>query len=100
MANPVQVHAAPNGKFVGVNYDFASHPCLPEADVQVPSELRFPESSSIPVWMPVTAPVLTKAQSTFAPGMAFNIIQGIGSPWNYLTEGVDACLVSLDAKLP
>ena len=64
----VQIHAAPSGRFIGINYDYASHPCSPEADVQMPSELSFPESSSVPVWMPVSVSILRKGESAFAAG--------------------------------
>ena len=69
----VQLHAAPDGKFIGINYDYTSHPCLPEAEVRLPSELSFPESSTVAVWMPTPVPVLRKTESSFAEGKMLDI---------------------------
>lgn len=65
----LQLHATSSGKFVGLNYDYARHPCFTESDVAMPSDLNFPQSSAVPVWLPVAASSLQKTEPTFAEGL-------------------------------
>jgi hypothetical protein len=53
---------------VGLNYDYARHPCLAGTEVALPGDLNFPESSSVPVWLPVAASITQKAQPAPAAG--------------------------------
>lgn len=64
----VQLHATSSGNFVGLNYDYARHPCLAGTEVALPGDLNFPESSSVPVWLPVAASITQKAQPAPAAG--------------------------------
>ena len=64
----VQLHATPSGKFVGLNYDFARHPCTSESEVALPGDLSFPESTMVPVWLPATASITSKAPPIPVPG--------------------------------
>jgi len=70
----MQLHATSSGKFVGLNYDYARHPCFLESEVALPGNLNFPESSSVPVWLPVAASSLQKKEATLAEGKPTNTI--------------------------
>ena len=66
----MQLHATPSGRFVGINYDYAQAPCNPAQEVALPNELNFEESASVPVWLPVEAPVLRKREPILGEGQA------------------------------
>ena len=66
----MQLHATPSGRFVGINYDYSQAPCNPAQEVALPNELNFEESASVPVWLPVEAPVLRKREPILGEGQA------------------------------